>query len=52
MDLPGVGPSKAKAIIAYREEHGPFAAPEDLMKVKGIGQKTFDGLKSRISVLP
>jgi competence protein ComEA len=51
-DLPGIGPSKAKAIVAYREANGPFSAPEDLMKVKGIGAKTFEALKSRVAVLP
>lgn len=49
-DLPGIGPSKAKAIVEYRESHGAFAAPEDLMKVKGIGEKTYSALKNRITV--
>lgn len=39
--LPGVGPATAEKIIAYREANGPFTAPEDLMQVSGIGQKTF-----------
>lgn len=38
----GVGPKYAFEIIAYREEFGPFKMPEDLMQVKGIGQKTFE----------
>lgn len=39
--LPGVGPALAARIIAYREAHGPFVAPEHLQRVKGIGIKTF-----------
>ena len=48
--LPGVGPSTAKNIIAYREIHGGFAAPEEIMNVKRIGEKTFDKLKAHITV--
>jgi len=42
MQLNGVGPKYAADIIAYRETFGPFKMPEDLMQVKGIGQKTFE----------
>jgi competence protein ComEA len=38
--LDGIGLSKAKAIVAYREEHGPFKSADDLTQVKGIGQAT------------
>lgn len=48
--LPGIGPSKAKAIIDYREVSGGFKSPEELMKVKGIGEKTFERLKPRIHI--
>ena len=48
--LPGVGPSTAKNIIAYRETHGGFAAPEEIMNVKRIGEKTFQKLKEFIKV--
>lgn len=48
--LPGVGPSTAENIIAYRETHGGFAAPEEIMNVKRIGEKTFDKLKAHITV--
>ena len=43
--LTGVGPAKAAAIIAYREEHGPFKGPEDLLNVKGIGEGTLKQIK-------
>lgn len=48
--LPGIGPSKAAAIIAYRQEHGPFARPEDLQDVSGIGPKTWEGLADKVTV--
>ncbi|MDQ0231570.1 helix-hairpin-helix domain-containing protein [Metabacillus malikii] len=48
--LPGIGPSKAAAILAYREEEGPFSNIEDIMKVSGIGEKSFDKLKELITV--
>ncbi|WP_291220531.1 helix-hairpin-helix domain-containing protein [Dokdonella sp.] len=40
--LDGVGMSKAEAIVAYRDEHGPFASADDLVNVKGIGEKTVE----------
>lgn len=48
--LTGIGASKAKAIIAYREENGPFASIEDLMKVEGIKEGTFHKIKDEIEV--
>lgn len=47
--LPSVGESRAREIIAQREK-SPFQKPEDIMKVSGIGQKTFDKMKDMISV--
>jgi competence protein ComEA len=47
--LPGIGPAKAQAIIAYRAQE-PFARPEDLRKVKGIGDKLYDRVKDQITV--
>jgi competence protein ComEA len=38
--LDGIGLSKAKAIVAFREEHGPFKSADDLTQVKGIGPST------------
>lgn len=48
--IPGIGPAKAEAIIAYREEHGPFQKEEDLLQVSGIGQKSFEKMKEYITV--
>lgn len=50
MELTGIGPSKAAAIIAYRTENGNFAKIEDLTNVTGIGDKTFEQLKDGITV--
>ncbi|MCM3611316.1 helix-hairpin-helix domain-containing protein [Planococcus sp. MERTA32b] len=49
MTLPGIGPSKAAAIIAYRDENGPFSSIDALKDVSGIGDKTFEKLKDSIS---
>lgn len=46
--LPGVGPSTAAKIVADREANGSFAAPEDLMRVSGIGAKKFEALKDLV----
>lgn len=48
--LNGIGEKKAEAIIQYREEHGSFQNLEDLKKVKGIGEKTFDSLRESITI--
>lgn len=49
-NLPGIGPSKATAILEYRETNGPFKSVEDLKNISGIGDKTFDKLKDLITV--
>lgn len=48
--LRGIGPKLAERIVQYREEHGPFRSPEDIMKVKGIGPKKWEANKHRITV--
>ena len=48
-ELPGIGPSKAAAIIAKRDELGSFKTIEDLKLVSGIGEKTYEKLKDLIS---
>ena len=46
--LPGVGPSTAKAIIAYRQSKGPFARIDDLLNVPGIGPAKLDAMRGMI----
>jgi len=48
--LKRIGPKIGKRIVEYRENYGPFVLPEDIMKVKGIGPKTFKLNKDRITV--
>ena len=48
--LDRIGPAKAVKIVQYREKNGPFERPEDVMKVPGIGTKTFESNKDRITV--
>ncbi len=48
--LPGVGPYLAAQILDYREKLGPFQRVEDLMNVRGIGEKKFQQLKDLVTV--
>ena len=48
--LPGIGEVRAQAIVAYRDEHGPFRRIEDLVKVSGIGPATFEKIRDYIAV--
>ena len=50
MTLPGIGESRANAIISYREQHGAFAKIEDIMKISGIKQAAFSKIKDKITV--
>ena len=48
--LKNIGSAYAMRIVEYRQENGPFEKPEDILKVKGIGEKTYELNKNRISV--
>ena len=50
--LPGIGPVKAKRIIAYRRAHGPFRSVKDLEKVEGLGPDTLSIISDLIRVEP
>ncbi|MDE7198522.1 MAG: helix-hairpin-helix domain-containing protein [Lachnospiraceae bacterium] len=49
-DIPGIGATRAAAIAAYRESHGRFQKPEDIMKVSGIKEGMYEKIKDSISV--
>ncbi len=49
MSLPGIGESKAKRILEYREQNGAFSTGKDITKVSGIGASTYESLKDRIT---
>lgn len=48
--LTGVGPSKAEAILQYRDDNGGFKTIEDIQNVSGIGEKSFEKIKDEISI--
>lgn len=50
MQLPGIGETKAQAIIDYRNQNGPFTALEEIQEVSGIGPVTFQNLKDLITI--
>lgn len=49
-ELDGIGAVKAQAIVEYRQKNGPFRAPEDLLKVQGIGQRVLDQNRANIRI--
>lgn len=49
MTLPGIGEARAQAILDDRAEHGPFRYPEDLIRVKGIGEGILSGILEQIT---
>jgi len=48
--LPGIGPKTAQAIIDYRQANGDFKSPDDLIKVKGVGQKLMEKLRENVTI--
>ena len=48
--LKGVGPDKASAIVAYRQQHGQFKTADELTQVKGIGKKLVEMNREAITV--
>lgn len=48
--LPNVGPTVAKRIIQYRQQHGDFKSVKQLKNIKGVGQKTLQDLKQLVRV--
>ena len=52
MQLPRVGQKTAERIVAFRKQHGGFQRAEELMNVRGIGEKSFAKLKPFLSISP
>ena len=48
--LPGIGETTAEQILIYRDEHGEFSSVEQLRKIKGIGAKKFEKLRTYVSI--
>ena len=50
-EIKGLGPAKAKAIVKYRNTHGPYKRVDDLVKVSGIGEKTLEMIRPQVQVI-
>ena len=50
MQLPRIGAKTAERIVAFRKQHGGFLRPEEVMNVKGIGEKSYARLKAHLTV--
>ncbi|MCE4956169.1 helix-hairpin-helix domain-containing protein [Macrococcoides caseolyticum] len=49
-EIPGIGPKKAQDILQYREQNNGFKSIDEIKEIKGIGDKTFEGLKDTITI--
>ena len=49
-EIPGIGEAMARRIVDWRDEHGPFRRVEDLMKVKGIGEKSLEKMRPHVTI--
>jgi competence protein ComEA len=49
-DLPGIGIKTAELVVQYRVKNGPFKKIEEIMNVRGIGEKSFLRIKDRLTV--
>ncbi len=50
--LPGIGPTTAKAIVRFREKSGPFRRVEDLLAVRGISKRRLETLRPYVTIVP
>ena len=48
--LPGIGPKTADLVVQYRVKNGPFKKIEEIMNVRGVGEKSFLKIKDRLTV--
>jgi competence protein ComEA len=48
--LPGIGRAYAERIVEYRQKNGPFKRVEDILNVRGIGEKTFERIKEKLTL--
>ncbi len=51
-ELEGIGPARARAIVAYREAHGPFTSADQLMDIQGVGPRVLDINRDNILLKP
>ncbi|NKB87960.1 MAG: hypothetical protein GKS06_07050 [Acidobacteria bacterium] len=49
-EVPGIGPAMAERILEWRRENGPFEKVEDLLNIRGIGEKTLEKLRPHVKV--
>ena len=50
--LPRIGPGLAQRIVAYRQAHGPFTEPDELLAVDGIGRQTLQAMREYVTIEP